>query len=318
MRPHVHARSPSDLGASSVAHARTPKKGDTIITMSHAEPRSTPLREGQIAIATGALYGVVHTLSGHPLDNVKAALQMDKSMHGLSGLQAARAMWRRDGARAFWRGCIPPLWGSAVYRSIMMSSYEATYTFLEATAPADSWLKRELLGCIRPLVVCSTVVCSLCRVVVEAPIEQAKVSYQLGRQVDLRLLYRGALTQTVRTTAMMLCVYVPFDYAVRHAPWIFSSLAGNFALVSTVCGFAYASVWPVETLKNLAQAGLPRPNATTAEQIAYLGGARGLYRGAAPGVLCGAFRNGCAGVAMNGLANPLLTRLGLRDVNKNT
>ena len=61
------------------------------------------------------------------------------------------------------------------------------------------------------------------------------------------------------------------------------------------------------------QAGLPSPGASLTQRVSYLGGPHGLYRGAAPGVLCGAFRNGCAGAVMNSLVNPLLTRLGLRD-----
>jgi solute carrier family 25 carnitine/acylcarnitine transporter 20/29 len=90
--------------------------------MAHTEPRSTPLREGSIAIVTGAIYGTVHTLSGHPLDNVKARLQLDTSYHSLSTASAVRRMYRTEGLQAFFRGCLPPLWGSAVYRSIMMSS----------------------------------------------------------------------------------------------------------------------------------------------------------------------------------------------------
>ena len=99
----------------------------------------------------------------------------------------------------------------------------------------------------------------------------------------------------------------------RLSPVFRRTLAGNFALVFSTAGFAYAAAWPLETLKNLAQAGLPTPGATLADRLRYLGGPGGLYRGALPGVLGGGFRNGCAAVAMNGLANPLLTRLGLRD-----
>ena len=168
--------------------------------MAHTEKRSTPAREGSIAIVTGAVYGVVHTLSGHPLDNIKTALQLDKRYIGLSAAAAARRMWRHDGAAAFFRGCVPPLWGSAVYRSLMMSSYEATYTAFEARAPADSIWKAEVLGVLRPMVLASAVCCSLCRVVAEAPIEQAKVMRQTGQQIQWAHLYRGVLTQTLRTT----------------------------------------------------------------------------------------------------------------------
>lgn len=279
--------------------------------MAHNERRSTPLREGGIAVATGAVYGVVHTMSGHPLDNVKASMQLDKSMHGKSAWAVAQEMYRRHGVVAFWRGCVPPLWGSAVYRSVMMSSYELSYTFFESAVPDDSVWKRELLF-VRPMVVASTVFCSLCRVLVEAPIEQAKVMRQLDQRVDARHLYRGMAMQTLRTTAMLLCIFVPYDNARRKSS-LFGSLSGNFALVFGTCGFAYAAAWPLETLKNCAQAGLPTPGASVAERVRYLGGAIGLYRGAGPGILCGAFRNGCAGLAMNGLANPLLTRLGLRE-----
>ena len=55
------------------------------------------------------------------------------------------------------------------------------------------------------------------------------------------------------------------------------------------------------------------PRASLAERVQYLGGPRGLYRGALPSILCGGLRNGCATVAMNGFANPLITRLGLRE-----
>jgi hypothetical protein len=47
--------------------------------------------------------------------------------------------------------------------------------------------------------------------------------------------------------------------------------------------------------------------------VRYLGGPRGLYIGALPGIICGGFRNGVAMLAMNGIANPLVTWLGLRD-----
>ena len=34
------------------------------------------------AVFTGAIYGAVHTLSGHPLDNIKAKMQLDVNCHG--------------------------------------------------------------------------------------------------------------------------------------------------------------------------------------------------------------------------------------------
>ena len=76
---------------------------------------------------------------------------------------------------------------------------------------------------------------------------------------------------------------------------------------------SYAAAWPLETIKNLMQAGLPSTNASIAERVRYVGGPMGLYRGALPGVLCGGLRNGFGFLAMTGFAQPLATRLGLRD-----
>jgi solute carrier family 25 (mitochondrial carnitine/acylcarnitine transporter), member 20/29 len=279
--------------------------------MAHLERRSTPKREGQIALVTGAVYGVAHTLSGHPLDNLKARLQLDKSLHGSSTLAAARHLWRTEGARAYYRGCVPPLWGSAVYRAVMMSSYETMFTYLDAHEGSLS--KVELFGCIRPVVVTSAVFCALCRGIVEAPIEQAKVMGQTNKTWEVRSLYRGLGPQIARTTAMLLAIFVPYDYARRKTS-VLSTLSGQFLLVGSVCAASYAVIHPLETLKNLAQAGLPRPGATLASRLQYVGGPRGLYRGALPSILCGGLRNGAATVAMNGFANPLITRLGLREM----
>lgn len=86
-------------------------------------------------------------------------------------------MWRENGLAAFWRGALPPLWGSTVYRSVMMSSYEASYTALDdidRSSTSGRILQAELCG-VRPLVVVSAVVCSLFRAIIESPIEYAKV-----------------------------------------------------------------------------------------------------------------------------------------------
>lgn len=68
----------------------------------------------------------------------------------------------------------------------------------------------------------------------------------------------------------------------------------------------------LETLKNLAQTGIPHPNATFTERLNFLGGPLGLYRGMAPGCISGSFRNGCGMVAMI-YAQKWATQLGLRD-----
>ena len=33
---------------------------------------------------------------------------------------------KKDGIKGLYRGCVPPLWGSGLYRSIQFSAFEAT------------------------------------------------------------------------------------------------------------------------------------------------------------------------------------------------
>lgn len=284
----------------------------------HSEARASPLREGLIGVVTGGIYGAAHTISGHPLDNLKARMQLDKAFHNMGALATARRLWVTEGVVAFTRGALHPLWGSAVYRSIMISTYELGYTYFESLEPSSPW-KVELLGVVRPGVVVSAIGCSACRAVVEAPIEQAKVMQQTGRAIELdpRKLYRGFADQTSRTTVMLLCIFVPYDY-VKRKTRLFTDygLLGQWIVVTSVCAFGYTIGWPLETLKNLSQAGLPRPHATLSERLEYLGGPRHLWRGAAPGIVGGGFRNGMAMLAMNGIANPLATWMGARGRQK--
>lgn len=69
--------------------------------------------------------------------------------------------------------------------------------------------------------------------------------------------------------------------------------------------------FPQETLKNLAQTGTPFVGASVQQRVAFLGGYKGLLRGALPLTLCGGLRNGSGMVAMI-FAQGWATRLGLR------
>ena len=73
-----------------------------------------------------------------------------------------------------------------------------------------------------------------------------------------------------------------FD-VLRRKTTLLSTLAGNFAVTFGVVGLSYACSWPLETLKNLAQAGKPFVGASVVERIRFMGGSVGLFRGMTPG-----------------------------------
>lgn len=99
--------------------------------MAHGEKRSSAWREAQLGLFTGSIYGATHTLTGHPLDTVKSKMQIQKGYTNLTAIQVCKKIWQAEGVVGFYHGCVPPLWGSMVYRGIMMSAYEYSYTWIE-------------------------------------------------------------------------------------------------------------------------------------------------------------------------------------------
>ena len=213
--------------------------------------------------------------------------------------------------RGFFRGCVPPLWGSMVYRGLMISSYELSYTFIELNCDEGSFLKQEsMFGILRPQVPVSSAFAACIRITVESPIEYAKVMGQTGQPWHIRHAYRGFVMQALRTTSLLIPIYSAIDVSRRKTTWM-DTLGGGFIITAASAGLSYLAVWPLETLKNLAQSGTPHPSATLKERIMYLGGPSGLFRGVVPGVLSGGLRNGCAMVAMTN-AQIWASKLGLR------
>ena len=49
----------------------------------------------------------------------------------------------------------------------MLGGYELSFSFIHLNFPENHILKREYLGCVRPVVVVSVVFCSLARGVIE-------------------------------------------------------------------------------------------------------------------------------------------------------
>ena len=136
------------------------------------------------------------------------------------------------------------------------------------------------------------------------------------RQTDaawrLKDIYRGLGMQTMRTTGMLMFIFGPYDVIRQKRPELMSNLFRQWATTTMICGASYLVVWPLETLKNLGQAALPRAGAGVAERVKHLGGFAGLYRGSGPGIIGGGFRNGMAMVAMANWQK-LATQLGLRN-----
>jgi len=277
--------------------------------MTSAERRSSNVfREYALATGTGALYGATNTLVGHPFDTVKTKMQ---AQSGFSGTvqHTVRQIFVKDGLRGFYHGCIPPMWGSAIYRSAQFAVYNELHNALGESAAMRAHVDPFGVGSEMELrVPLAGVLGATARTVLESPIEYAKVKGQTGQVWRAREVYQGAHFQWLRTGPMMTFYFCTFDMCKRNG--YTQTVLGQFLSSGGCSLLGFWIVWPFETLKNLAQAGV---GGTVAEQVRRMpGGVLGLYRGIGPGSLSVFLRNGAAMIVMQ-LANRKITEWGLRD-----
>ncbi|ORY44685.1 mitochondrial carrier [Rhizoclosmatium globosum] len=198
-----------------------------------------------------------------------------------------RVLMSEGGVRGLYKGVIPPLIGSGVYRSVQFAVYEALYTKWQSDVwktevPGSGGLQLRVLG--------AAFTASLTRAMLESPIELAKVKGQTGQQWHVSELTKG------------------FPLQLRHYPQTFDTLWGQFSASSCSATVGFWVVWPFEVLKNQVQADMPvevkgvqvaKP--TLMQRTQFLlkqHGVMGLYRGIWPGTLRSMVSNGFSMVVM--------------------
>lgn len=107
---------------------------------------------------------------------------------------------------------------------------------------------------------------------------------QTNQKLEINALFRGLHWQMLRTTLLLLPIFTVFD-VLRRKTTVLATLPGNFVVTFGAVGLSYACSWPVETLKNLAQAAKPHAGASISQRISFMGGPLGLFTGMSPGKL---------------------------------
>ena len=86
--------------------------------MSHNQKRSDWKKEFVYAAIGGSCYGATVIAIGHPWDTVKTKMQT-QSQHIKSGyIDTVLKVLKHEGPVGFYRGWVPPLIGSIIYRSV--------------------------------------------------------------------------------------------------------------------------------------------------------------------------------------------------------
>lgn len=109
--------------------------------MTHSEKRTVWWKEGLIGLGTGVMYGTTSVFVGHPFDTIKTKMQAQSGFERTTMAQSFTKTIREGHIKGLYRGCIPPLFGSGIYRSMQFAAFEGSYTFLGDKAV---WTKYEI------------------------------------------------------------------------------------------------------------------------------------------------------------------------------
>lgn len=283
--------------------------------MTHNEKRAHWVREASIGLGVGVLYGVTVVVSAHPFDTIKTKMQAQKGFENSSMVNTFVRTFKAEGLKGLYRGWVPPLIGSGIYRSIQFSKFEAVYTFLDNDFGRT---KIPFSHGVEFRVVLAGIASGTARSVIETPLEYAKIKRQMGETWELRKCYTGMGITWMRACTLMPTYFIVFDSLRRHNDELFrSNMMGPFIAsgISSVLGWWVC--WPLELIKCQIQADyMGEKKMSIFQRLRFIvrehGGVLALYRGIMPGSIRSFIGNGTGMIVMQ-YAQKKVTEFGLRD-----
>ena len=170
-----------------------------------------------------------------------------------SAWRTATAFVRAEGPLALYRGLLPPLIGSSIFRSIQFAAYgwcmaHTRDSVLASAIPGTSGLEWRVMA--------SGIIAATARSVVETPLEFVKVRRQIGvpwllrggasALSEVQNIYSGFGVSWLRTVGLMTLFFVQVDILERHyrdaveIPGLGPFLKGQCATT------AWIAIWPAE------------------------------------------------------------------------
>ncbi|XP_067677827.1 mitochondrial substrate carrier family protein S-like [Haliotis asinina] len=280
--------------------------------MTHNEERAGWIKEGAIGLGVGVLYGVTNVCVGHPFDTLKTKMQAQVGFEKTNMIQTFLQTLKTQGVRGLYRGCIPPLWGSGIYRSTQFAVFEGMYTLLDTPGwrnevPGSGGVQLRVLG--------AGAIASTSRAIIETPLEYAKVRGQTNQKWKLSKVYTGFGVTWCRTMGLMCTYFILVDSGRRHFPDQFKKpLIGPFLTSGIAATLAWWIVWPLEYMKCQVQCDYGR-HVSVMERMKIIvqerGGVLALYRGLMPGTIRSFLANGTSMIVMS-FAQRKVSEWGLR------
>ncbi|CAE7223879.1 mcfL [Symbiodinium microadriaticum] len=276
------------------------------------------------AAAGGIVYGATATLLGQPLDTIKTKMQTDPLTGRASGrpgtLQVVRQILQTAHERTagelthsrpvrkvagFYRGSLPVLCGSVIFRSVPFTVYSGVYASLE---PASFFRTLDPFLGVEGRIWLSGAVAGLGRAVVENPFEVLKTQKQV-RGLDYqqilktRRLWQGLSATCSRNVVLVTLFFVLSDRLNRSSELVnFLDFRQHpFLRGCIVTSCCWLAAWPLDVIKSQLQSEVLGSRAEADAGVGRLGGLlvgawrqRRFYRGLPAGLVRACLANGAA------------------------
>ena len=265
-----------------------------------------------IGLGVGVLYGTTSVCVGHPFDTIKTKMQAQHGYESHSMIRSFGTTLKKQGIRGLYRGAIPPLCGSGVYRSVQFAVFESVYTYSDTAL--GKW-EIPCTGGLQMRVLFGGLCASTVRAIIETPLELAKVRRQTEQSWKLRQLYSGFGLTWTRTIGLMCTYFILVDSGRRHTPDLFSRpILGPFLTSGLAATIGWWVVWPFENMKSQVQGQYGQSNVSVLSRMSHTIKERGffaLYRGIGPGTIRSFLANGTSMIVMS-FAHRKVSEWGLR------
>jgi len=254
---------------------------------------------GAHGLLCGLAFGLASPLASHPFDTLKTRMQASPECARGGALATLRQTIAEGGLLALWRGLLPPLAGSVIYRSTQMGAYAYAHRRLAD----EPWALRAIPGTggLQLRVLLAGALATTARAVAETPLEVIKVRQQLALPMPRAAeLYTGFALTWARLYIALGTFFVICDTAERHAPDFFATpIVGPFLKGGVAATVGWWIAWPLEVCKSLRQSGRFASRSAPAALRALIAerGVVGLYRGIGPGTARSVVGNGAAVLA---------------------
>lgn len=243
--------------------------------------------EGFSAFVSGAVYGLTSIIVGHPLDTLKTKMQAQNQHLTSNSFQVLIRTIKADGLIGLYRGCIPPLLGASLLRSVQFGIFETSVDLLKRS---KTLVDSQVLG-IDSRIYLAGICSGIARAVIECPLEVAKIRRQVGESWRFRGLFKGFGANLTRNVPLLTLFFAFVDLSKR----IDISAQWRPFITGSVCStLAWTVVWPFDVIKSRIQA-----------ESGYKGsiyhvfllqyrtfGIRGFFRGYLPGATRSLIANG--------------------------